>query len=196
MRGATGKERDVRVPSLKNGGMRAALERRNGGGGDARSTPEEGRVEGPRSLWRRRMRVPPQPPEKGRIEGSRAPEGRTEGCVFPAKEERTEGYGERKARDAVPYWGKAALSPRTNGGMRVPVPARDARSLLRAGVLSREHESLPSFFPPFHPFHHFLCVFRVYSSLFPQILAESKALQVTIYINRQVFLAVILFRER
>lgn len=33
MRGATGKERDVRVPSLKNGGMRAALERRNGGGG-------------------------------------------------------------------------------------------------------------------------------------------------------------------
>lgn len=39
-------------------------------------------------------------PEKGEMEGGRAPEARTEGCVFPAKEERTEGYGERKARDA------------------------------------------------------------------------------------------------
>lgn len=185
----------MRVLSLRNGGMRAALERRNGVEGGGCTFFPRGRKGGETQVTpEKENEGSPPSPVKERMEGSRAPEARTEGCVFPEKEERTEGCGEREG-DAGPCW-EQPCSPRNERRDAAPLPARDARCLLRAGVLNREQESLPSFFPPFHPFHHFLCVFCVYSSLFPPILAESKASQVTIYMNRQVFLAVILFRER
>lgn len=105
---ATGKERDAGSfpEEWRDAGCPGAEER----WGDAGSTPEERRVERRRSLWRRRMRVPPTPGERkdGRKQSPRRKDG---GMRVPPKEERTEGYGERKARDAVPYWGKAALSP-------------------------------------------------------------------------------------
>lgn len=177
----------MRVPSLRNGGMRAA---REGGGGGMHVLPQ--RKEGWRDAGHSgegERGFPPIPGER-KDGGKPSPRSKDGGL---RKEERTEGSGEEREGGCGPCWGQRC-SERTEG--RGPVPARDARCLLRAGVLSREQESLPSFFPPFHAFHHFLCVFCVYSSLFPPILAESKASQVTIYMNRQVFLAVILFRKR
>lgn len=141
MRSCRRKDGGMRVPPLKNGEMPAALK-----GGGMRVPPRR------KERWRNAGHpgkgegcgLPP-PLSGGREDGEmRSPEGRTEGCGFPAQEERTEGCGERReARAAGPPRRKAVGPPRGEAAAAGPC-AECAVSARRAGVLSRGVGVAPS----------------------------------------------------
>lgn len=160
---------------------------------DAGSSPEEGKVEergSPRE--RRGMRAPPAPLR--REGGWRDAEPRRKDGGMPVPRARRKDGGLRgkevgEGRGAPPE--ESCGAPPGRGGGSGSLRGVHGPCAQGRGPEPRSRSrSLPPLLPslPSPPFHHFLCICRVYSPLlFPQILAESKASQVLIYARRRGF---------
>lgn len=154
--------RGMRIPCRENGGMRAALERRNGGG-DARSSPEGEREGGMQGALEKENEGSPPPPEKGRMEGSGAPEGGTGGTRVPRERRKDGGIRGEQSEGCGSRLGESCALPRNERRDPGPGPCPRCAVLAqvrapepRAGVAPFLLSSLPSFssFPLC-----FLCLF-------------------------------------